>query len=165
MVEVKFINILWMLWIVTGSTFSQSQSRRFNPTIIQDSRIEPTSDGTFGFQYRTEDGISHAAQGDPSGYIHGSYSYKDPTGLKVNFNYFAGTRNVNSATQNVPESPPEPQQQYYSEPEPYQPAQEEYIPRTRPPSSYPRPQYQSAYETRYTSSRLNEVNNDYQYGG
>lgn len=65
--------------------------------------------GTFGFQYKTEDGISHAAQGDPTGFIQGTYSYKDPTGLKVNFNYFAGNR----ATAQPQYNNPPPPQQYY----------------------------------------------------
>lgn len=76
--------------------------------------------GTFGFKYRTEDGISHAAQGDPTGFIQGSYSYKDPTGLKVNFNYFAGARNNQS---------PAPQQQYQEPqytPAPSPPVPQEY---------------------------------------
>lgn len=42
--------------------------------------------------YKTEDGIVSSARGDPSGVIHGTFSYTDPTGLKVNYNYNAGSR-------------------------------------------------------------------------
>lgn len=41
--------------------------RQLNPTILQDTRNLPKVDGTFGFLYRTEDGISHAAKGDSNG--------------------------------------------------------------------------------------------------
>ncbi|CAH0558684.1 unnamed protein product [Brassicogethes aeneus] len=36
----------------------------FNPSILQDTRNLPKVDGTFGFLYKTEDGIQHAAKGD-----------------------------------------------------------------------------------------------------
>lgn len=48
--------------------------------------------GTFGYLYQTEDGIVSSARGDPSGKIQGTFSYTDPTGLKVNINYNAGSR-------------------------------------------------------------------------
>lgn len=48
--------------------------------------------GTFGYLYKTEDGITSSARGDPSGKIQGKFSYTDPTGLKVNINYNAGSR-------------------------------------------------------------------------
>ncbi|XP_045467594.1 uncharacterized protein LOC123676005 [Harmonia axyridis] len=68
-------------------------SQRFGPaSILQDSRLEPKVDGTFGFLYRTEDGITSAARGNPDGKIQGRFTYTDPTGLKVNFNYNAGSR-------------------------------------------------------------------------
>ncbi|XP_066254985.1 uncharacterized protein [Euwallacea similis] len=150
MCGLKCILILYFL-----SVAAVSGQSGFNPSIIQDSRLEPKVDGTFGFQYRTEDGISHAAQGDPSGFIQGAYSYKDPTGLKVNFNYFAGARNGPAAAQEQPplyrvpqydappQSPNKNQPPVYRPPEPYQPPQE-YRPRTRPPASYTRPQYDAA---------------------
>lgn len=42
--------------------------------------------------YQTEDGIVSSARGDPSGKIRGTFSYTDPTGLRVNINYNAGSR-------------------------------------------------------------------------
>ncbi|XP_048524983.1 uncharacterized protein LOC109532823 [Dendroctonus ponderosae] len=152
---------VWLLFIIS----CVSSQSRFNPSIIQDSRVEPKVDGTFGFQYRTEDGISHSAQGDPTGYIQGSYSYKDPTGLKVNFNYFAGARN------NANSSPPQGGLPQYNRPEPMEYPREtepdqspyKYVPRTRPPASYTRSQYQPSYSGRFTQSVVNEVydNTDY----
>lgn len=64
----------------------------YNPTILQDSRDLPKTDGRFGFLYRTEDGIAHAAKSEGDGIIHGRYTYTDPTGFKLNFNYNAGTK-------------------------------------------------------------------------
>nr|CAI5846727.1 unnamed protein product [Callosobruchus analis] len=42
--------------------------------------------------YKTEDGILSVARGDPTGLIQGTFSYTDPTGLRVNYNYNAGNR-------------------------------------------------------------------------
>lgn len=67
---------------------------QYNPTILQDSRDLPKVDGRFGFLYRTEDGISHGAKSEGDGVVQGRYTYTDPTGLKVNFNYNAGTKRV-----------------------------------------------------------------------
>ncbi|KAF2887580.1 hypothetical protein ILUMI_18593 [Ignelater luminosus] len=125
------------------SALSQSPSRsRLNPTIIQDSRDLPQTDGTFGFLYRTEDGIAHGAIGEPGGVIHGRYTYTDPTGLKVNFNYNAGTRTAPGYNYNQQPEPSRPSQPAYEEP---QPAPQ---PRPRPRPSQPvyeyddQPQYQ-----------------------
>ncbi|KAL3277242.1 hypothetical protein HHI36_012593 [Cryptolaemus montrouzieri] len=80
------------LVIITAGIYGIS-SQRFGPaSILQDSRLEPKVDGTFGFLYRTEDGITSAARGNPDGKIQGRFTYTDPTGLKVNFNYNAGSR-------------------------------------------------------------------------
>ncbi|KAJ8912797.1 hypothetical protein NQ315_002555 [Exocentrus adspersus] len=46
----------------------------------------------FGYLYKTEDGIVSSARGEPNGVIHGTFSYTDPTGLRVNYNYNAGNR-------------------------------------------------------------------------
>ncbi|KAF5305463.1 hypothetical protein FQA39_LY01554 [Lamprigera yunnana] len=78
--------------LLVGLIAAQNGKTYVNPSILQDSRNLPQTDGTFGFLYRTEDGISHAAVGDPSGQVHGRFTYTDPTGLKVNFNYNAGSR-------------------------------------------------------------------------
>ncbi|KAL1505893.1 hypothetical protein ABEB36_005346 [Hypothenemus hampei] len=152
--------VLFFCYVCTIKQIISQSNARYNPTIIQDARLEPKVDGTFGFQYRTEDGISHAAQGDPNGFIQGTYSYKDPTGLKVNFNYFAGSRhNSNSA----------PQQQdqvssRYNAPQPYQEPQE-YRPRTRPPASYTSNQYQPSFDDRTQSSFNDIYNSNPQYRG
>lgn len=58
--------------------------------------------------YRTEDGIAHAAKSEGDGIIHGRYTYTDPTGFKLNFNYNAGTKvtpgyNYNQAAPNYSE--------------------------------------------------------------
>ncbi|XP_022906531.2 uncharacterized protein [Onthophagus taurus] len=71
-----------------NSIFSQHS----NPAILQDSRDLPKVDGAFGFLYRTEDGIAHAAKGEQDGSVRGRFTYTDPTGLKVNYNYNAGSR-------------------------------------------------------------------------
>lgn len=70
----------------------EAQGQAYNPTILQDSRDLPKVDGRFGFLYRTEDGIAHAAKSEGDGIIHGRYTYTDPTGFKLNFNYNAGTK-------------------------------------------------------------------------
>ncbi|XP_030753056.1 uncharacterized protein LOC115880071 [Sitophilus oryzae] len=155
-------NILFRIgvWLTIVNGILCQYRSQFNPSIIHDARLEPKVDGTFGFAYRTEDGISHAAQGDPTGFIQGSYSYKDPTGLKVNFNYFAGSRNAPS---NPAPRYPEPSYNQVQEQPAYDDRQieddrpvEPYVPRTRPPSTYYN-KPQSNYP-RYTStSRDNEV--------
>lgn len=62
----------------------------------------PKVDGRFGFLYRTEDGIAHGAKSEGDGIVSGRYSYTDPTGLKVNFNYNAGTRKAPGYNYNEP---------------------------------------------------------------
>ncbi|KAG5879555.1 hypothetical protein JTB14_016810 [Gonioctena quinquepunctata] len=84
-------------------------------SILQDARNEPTPDGTFGYHYKTEDGISSVARGDPNGVIHGTFSYTDPTGLKVNYNYNAG---AGHAPASAPSSAPAPAPRYYNNPAP-----------------------------------------------
>lgn len=69
-----------------------ASGQAYNPTILQDSRDLPKTDGRFGFLYRTEDGIAHAAKSEGDGIVHGRYTYTDPTGFKLNFNYNAGTK-------------------------------------------------------------------------
>ncbi|KAK9887241.1 hypothetical protein WA026_021088 [Henosepilachna vigintioctopunctata] len=79
--------------VVIIASAQEIRSQRFGPaSILQDSRLEPKVDGTFGFLYRTEDGITSAARGNSDGKIQGRFTYTDPTGLKVNFNYNAGSR-------------------------------------------------------------------------
>ncbi|XP_018320125.1 uncharacterized protein LOC108733446 [Agrilus planipennis] len=82
---------IWVLLLIVPIILPV-ESQRLNPTILQDSRDLPTPEGSFGFLYRTEDGIAHGARGDPNGQVHGRFTYTDPTGLKVNFNYNAGSR-------------------------------------------------------------------------
>ncbi|XP_065157477.1 activating signal cointegrator 1 complex subunit 2 homolog [Atheta coriaria] len=84
--SIKFIFNFILVSLFITISFAQ-----YNPTILQDTRNEPKVDGTFGFLYRTEDGISHAAKGEPGGHVVGRFTYTDPTGLKVNFNYNAGS--------------------------------------------------------------------------
>ncbi|KAB0800675.1 hypothetical protein PPYR_06414 [Photinus pyralis] len=95
--------------VVASLTFAASQKSGtyVNPSILQDSRNLPQTDGTFGFLYRTEDGIAHAAVGEPGGQVHGRFTYTDPTGLKVNYNYNAGTKTAPGLNyeQNQPERP------------------------------------------------------------
>lgn len=72
--------------------------------------------GTFGYLYQTEDGIVSSARGDPSGKIQGTFSYTDPTGLRVNINYNAGSRYDNRQNaQAVPAATPT-AQGYYNTP-------------------------------------------------
>ncbi|CAG9863446.1 unnamed protein product [Phyllotreta striolata] len=122
------------------STLEQAPPRSKYISILQDSRDEPTPDGTFGYLYKTEDGIVSSARGGPNGAIQGGFSYTDPTGLKVNINYNAGSRASPTAVepssrQRTPEAPryygneanppaparapvyrPRPQPQYYDDP-------------------------------------------------
>lgn len=62
---------------------SYNKQQAFNPHILEDARVHPSVDGSFGFLYRTQDGISHAAKGVPGGAVQGRFTYTDPTGLKV----------------------------------------------------------------------------------
>lgn len=64
----------------------------------------PKVDGRFGFLYRTEDGIAHAARGESDGQVHGRFTYTDPTGLKVNYNYNAGSKTAPGYKYNEPVS-------------------------------------------------------------
>ncbi|XP_044757153.1 uncharacterized protein LOC123315504 [Coccinella septempunctata] len=92
------------LIVIVCSNVYGACSQRFGPaSILQDSRLEPKVDGTFGFLYRTEDGITSAARGNPDGKIQGRFTYTDPTGLKVNFNYNAGSRRAPGYTNDGPE--------------------------------------------------------------
>ncbi|XP_018567240.1 uncharacterized protein LOC108907891 [Anoplophora glabripennis] len=84
---------LAIVWAVLCIQLVWTQSRHNQyASILQDTRNEPTPDGHFGYLYKTEDGIVSSARGDPSGVIHGTFSYTDPTGLRVNYNYNAGSR-------------------------------------------------------------------------
>ncbi|EEZ98596.1 regulator of nonsense transcripts 1 [Tribolium castaneum] len=131
-------------------------AQSFNPTILQDSRDLPKVDGTFGFLYRTEDGIAHAAKGDSNGVIHGRFSYTDPTGLKVNYNYNAGSRVApgytydNEPTDNGQYEPqkyqPQPQKQYQPTPKSYERHQQDY-------EAYRQPQYQEAPQPQYVEPK------------
>ncbi|KAJ8983260.1 hypothetical protein NQ317_015609 [Molorchus minor] len=113
------------LWTAFCTQLVLSQTRHNQyASILQDTRNEPTPDGYFGYLYKTEDGIVSSARGDPSGVIHGTFSYTDPTGLKVNYNYNAGSRGP--ATARAPAAPtaakyynsPAPARYRYTEPEP-----------------------------------------------
>ncbi|XP_044258771.1 glutenin, low molecular weight subunit-like [Tribolium madens] len=141
-------------------------TQSFNPTILQDSRDLPKVDGTFGFLYRTEDGIAHAAKGDSNGVIHGRFSYTDPTGLKVNYNYNAGSRVApgytydDQPTDNGQYDPQkyqkqyqatdngqhQPQKQYQPTPKPYQRHQQDY-------EAYRQPQYEEAPQPQYVEPK------------
>ncbi|GJQ81569.1 hypothetical protein Trydic_g9946 [Trypoxylus dichotomus] len=94
----KFALFIVILSLIPHIVHPQS----FNPAILQDSRDLPKVDGRFGFLYRTEDGIAHAAKGEPGGQVRGRFTYTDPTGLKVNFNYNAGSKTVPSYNYNEP---------------------------------------------------------------
>ncbi|XP_017767936.1 PREDICTED: putative uncharacterized protein DDB_G0294196 [Nicrophorus vespilloides] len=146
-----------------------------NPTILQDSRDLPKLDGTFGFLYRTEDGIAHAAKADPGGIVHGRFTYTDPTGLKVNYNYNAGSSvtpkyNYNAPIQQQQQQQQQPQQyqqnQDYDQDQDYQqPEQPIYQqPQQQRAPVYQRPQQQQApnYEERRTKPPgLRSNNNNY----
>ncbi|KAI4458034.1 insect cuticle protein [Holotrichia oblita] len=88
--------------MVLSLTWFNVSCQSFNPAILQDSRDLPKVDGRFGFLYRTEDGIAHAAQGEPGGQVRGRFTYTDPTGLKVNFNYNAGSKTAPGYNYNEP---------------------------------------------------------------
>ena len=156
--------------------FFHLASSQFNPTILQDSRDLPKVDGTFGFLYRTEDGIAHAAKGDSNGVIHGRFSYTDPTGLKVNYNYNAGSRvapgyseppssgqyQQPKAQQQQPKpqyQQPQPRREEYREPPQYDyeetpqyvEPEPQYVPRTRPSArtQQSRPSSRAQYSAQY----------------
>lgn len=125
-----------------GSTIAQKlRPSNINPSILQDSRDLPQVDGTFGFLYRTEDGIAHGAVGEPGGQVHGRFTYTDPTGLKVNYNYNAGSRTAPGYNyeqkQPQQENRPQPQPKPQGRPRP-QPVYEEY--------DEPQPQYEPEYQ-------------------
>lgn len=115
--------------------FLATQAQHLPPSILEDARVHPSGDGSFGFLYRTQDGIAHAAKGDPGGAVHGRFTYTDPTGLKVNFNYNAGAQALqakqaqqNQQTQAVQSRPqpsrpiyvPQEEQNYRPEPARYE---------------------------------------------
>ncbi|CAH1974570.1 unnamed protein product [Acanthoscelides obtectus] len=54
--------------LYAGVVLSQNRHNSY-ATILQDTRNEPTPDGTFGYMYKTEDGILSVARGDPTGLI------------------------------------------------------------------------------------------------
>lgn len=81
-----------MLGVLFSSLIQSVFGQAYNPTILQDSRDLPKTDGRFGFLYRTEDGIAHAAKSEGDGIVHGRYTYSDSSGFKLNFNYNAGTK-------------------------------------------------------------------------
>lgn len=81
-----------VLAALLNSIITPAFGQAYNPTILQDSRDLPKTDGRFGFLYRTEDGIAHAAKSEGDGIVHGRYTYTDSTGFKLNFNYNAGTK-------------------------------------------------------------------------
>ncbi|VEN45299.1 unnamed protein product [Callosobruchus maculatus] len=85
------ISVLICTSVCIQVAISQNRHNSY-ATILQDTRNEPTPDGTFGYMYKTEDGILSVARGDPTGLIQGTFSYTDPTGLRVNYNYNAGQR-------------------------------------------------------------------------
>ncbi|KAK4881668.1 hypothetical protein RN001_004987 [Aquatica leii] len=123
------------------SSLIQAQNSRpyVNPSILQDSRNLPQTDGTFGFLYRTEDGIAHAAVGNPSGQVQGRFTYTDPTGLKVNYNYNTGSvagrreQSQPSATNN--QRVAQPQQEEFADYEEYSAPKQQNYARSRPRQS------------------------------
>jgi hypothetical protein len=121
-------------------------AQSFNPSILQDSRDLPKVDGTFGFLYRTEDGIAHAAKGDSDGVIHGRFSYTDPTGLKVNYNYNAGSRVTPGYNYDDTPTPkqPTPRQYQAKQTRPTQTTPKQY----QPEDDYSEPQQYNDYEER-----------------
>lgn len=150
----------------------------------------PKTDGTFGFLYRTEDGIAHAAKGDSNGVIQGTFSYTDPTGLKVNYNYNAGSKFTPGynyeAGPNIPyddgqyreeyqredyhqqyrqqTEAPQPQPQRQNRPQLQPEVESNYAPRSRPRyhSQYREPiEEHQQRRTRPSSSRYNEVYDDF----
>lgn len=60
-----------------------------NPSILHDAR-RSRLDGSYIFQYETQDGIRHDSRATPEKLVSGIYSYTDPTGLKVSWSYNAG---------------------------------------------------------------------------
>ncbi|KAK5650218.1 hypothetical protein RI129_001247 [Pyrocoelia pectoralis] len=118
---------LCLITVIASLTFAVAQKtgNYVNPSILQDSRNLPQTDGTFGFLYRTEDGIAHAAVGERGGQVRGRFSYTDPTGLKVNYNYNTGSRTAPGLNyeqnQNRPERPRPAQSSYDSNDNNYSP--------------------------------------------
>ncbi|GLV43613.1 Cuticular protein 100A [Carabus blaptoides fortunei] len=123
-------------WALIAALFALT-SAQDNPSILEDSRVHPTVDGSFGFLYRTQDGIAHAAKGDPGGAVHGRFTYTDPTGLKVNFNYNAGAQAIKQKQADQPQYQPAPQPQYRPPP----PAQQ-----SQDQGRYTQAQYEQDYE-------------------
>lgn len=123
--------------------------------------------------YRTEDGIQHAAKGNPDGVIQGRFTYTDPTGLKVNFNYNAGSRftpgyTYNSGGANGQPDEPEDDGQYHEDPSIYYkgtPSQPNYaVPQSKyqtklEPVPSTRPQYRpvDSYQQPISRRRQNDV--------
>nr|AYA49891.1 cuticular protein 11 [Leptinotarsa decemlineata] len=188
-----FMAFAWTVFSVQLVASQHPPQSRHNlyASILQDSRNEPTPDGTFGYHYKTEDGITSVARGDPSGVIHGTFSYTDPTGLKVNYNYNAGARNTPAsapASGPAPARAAAPAPKYYNDPAPVprgrasqpvyreepqyysEPSQDQYdepVPqyrsRARPVYSEPEDAYQSRRGR--PIARENDIYDDYNYRG
>ena len=151
------------------------RAQGINPAILQDSRDLPKVDGRFGFLYRTEDGIAHAAKGEPGGVVHGRFTYTDPTGLKVNYNYNAGTGVTPKYKYDEPISAYDQRQNQNGgqgryrtsdgyEEEEYAQAPEVAVPE-RPQREYERPRYESRPQRREKPSQKsrNLVGSNYEY--
>ncbi|XP_057662891.1 uncharacterized protein LOC130897921 [Diorhabda carinulata] len=191
MLKIPFSLMLFMLCSHSNCAQGLATKKNVYATILQDARNEPTPDGTFGYLYKTEDGIVSSARGGPNGVIQGGFSYTDPTGLKVNINYNAGSRTsptaVEPSSKSAYSTPSVPvssryrsnlrttPSSMYNEPRYYNgPSQEydqyqeqEYL--EQEPRYVPRPRAQPIYRTpQYTYQRRNRPNNneiydDYNY--
>lgn len=95
--------------------------------------------------YRTEDGIAHAAKSEGDGIIHGRYTYTDPTGFKLNFNYNAGTKVTPGYNYNQPANAAPDYNSYDN-------------------GAY-EPQQQQQQRARPTYDRRNDIYDDYGYNG
>ncbi|CAH1974569.1 unnamed protein product [Acanthoscelides obtectus] len=119
--------------LYAGVVLSQNRHNSY-ATILQDTRNEPTPDGTFGYMYKTEDGILSVARGDPTGLIQGTFSYTDPTGLRVNYNYNAGNRRAPAGA--APKKGIQPSKNVHDEEPQYDsfaPDEVEYVPQSYKP--------------------------------
>lgn len=161
------------------ATVVLAQSGRYDPrtaAILSEQRYL-TGDGTFGAQYKQEDGVEFKEESDAAGNRKGSYSYVDPNGQRHTVSYTAGKDGFKATGDAIPQAPAQaaPQPQYqplpqYNPPantynEYHQQPQQQYQPQyTQPqyqqPQAYqPKPQ---AYQPQYQSQPQYQPQSQYQ---
>ncbi|XP_018320122.1 extensin [Agrilus planipennis] len=123
--------------------------------ILSEQRYQ-SNDGSFGAQYKQEDGVQFKEESLPDGSRKGTYSYVDPSGQTRTISYTAGKHGFIASGDGVPQPiptvlPVAPQPQYkplpqYNPPD-YRPPQDEYNP---PPQQYnPPPQQYNSRPQQY----------------